>query len=65
MNHTKTKVAALSRSRPADDPELVAARRELKALTLSEHVRKTVASFPPLTTEQVDRVALLLRGAVK
>lgn len=60
-NHYKAKVGALSRSRSAEDPELLSARRELKTITLSEHVAKVVNSWPPLTPEQLDRVAVLLR----
>lgn len=56
------RVAALSRSRSHDDPEYVTAQTDLKTLSLSEHVAKVVASWPPLTTEQRDKVALLLRG---
>jgi hypothetical protein len=54
------RVAALARSRAADDPEFIAARQELKALALEEHVRKTVAAGPPLTPNQLHRVAELL-----
>lgn len=53
-------VAALSRSRAADDPELLTARRELKAARLAEHVERTLAAAPPLTAEQRARVARLL-----
>lgn len=57
----RAKVASLTRSRPADDPELVEARRTLKALRLEDHVREVVASWPPLTDEQADRIAGILR----
>lgn len=56
------RVAALSRSRSADDPDLTEARQQLKAEGLAEHIAKTVAEWPPLTTAQRDRLALLLRG---
>lgn len=59
--HERAKVASLSRSRPANDPELVAARRNLKAIRLEEYVEKVVAEAPPLTDEQRDRIATLLR----
>ena len=57
---TRARVAALTRSRPADDPELVAARRDLVAARLEEHIRKVVAAAPPLTDEQKQRIAALL-----
>lgn len=59
--HERAKVASLSRSRPANDPELVAARRNLKAIRLEEYVARVVAEAPPLTDEQRDRIATLLR----
>lgn len=37
-------------------------RRDLRAERLAEHIRKTVEAAPPLTPEQRDRLALLLRG---
>ena len=55
------KVAAFSRSRPDDDPEYIAARQNLNALRLEEHIEKTLAAAPPLTDEQRTRLAELLR----
>lgn len=60
--HERARIASLSRSRQPDDPELVAARRNLKALRLEEHVLKVVAEAPPLTPEQRDRIAAILRA---
>lgn len=57
----RARVASLSRSRTADDPDLVAARRNLKAERLADYIARTVASAPPLTADQRDRLALLLR----
>lgn len=56
------RVAGLSRSRPADDPEFIAARQELAAANIAAYVEKVVASAPPLTDEQRDRLTNLLRG---
>ena len=56
------RVAALSRSRGADDPDLIAARRDLRVERLADHIRRTVDAAPPLTVEQRDRLAMLLRG---
>lgn len=58
----RARVASLSRSRPADDPDLVDARRNLRAERLAAHIEKVVAEAPPLTAEQRDRLAALLRG---
>lgn len=37
------------------------ARREYREAMLAEHIRKTVDAAPPLTSEQRDRLAVLLR----
>jgi tartrate dehydratase beta subunit/fumarate hydratase class I family protein len=61
----RARVASLTRSRPANDPELVAARRDLAAERLAEHVRKVVAEAPPLTAEQRDKIIALFGTAVR
>ena len=58
----RARYASLSRSRPADDPELIEARRNMRALKLEEHVARVVAEAPPLTDEQRERIAALLRA---
>ena len=58
----RARVASLSRSRTPDDPDLVAARRNLRAARLEDYIRRTVDAAPPLTAEQRDRLAVLLRG---
>lgn len=58
----RARVAGLSRSRPADDPDLLNARRDLRAERLAEHIAKVVDDAPPLTPEQRDRLAVILRG---
>ncbi|MFD1210981.1 hypothetical protein ACFQ36_02860 [Arthrobacter sp. GCM10027362] len=58
----RARVAALTRSRRPDDPELVAARQKLKAASLEDHVRDVVENWPPLTPEQLDKIAALLRA---
>ncbi len=57
----RARVAALTRSRNSDDPALVEARRNLRAIRLEEYVARVIADAPPLTPEQRDRVAALLR----
>lgn len=59
--HERARVAALSRDRKPDDPELQEARQRLRALRLEEHVRKTVEAWPPLDQSQLDAIAVLLR----
>lgn len=59
--HERARIAALSRSRQADDPELVAARRNLKVLRLEEHIESVLGKAPALTDEQRSKLAELLR----
>jgi hypothetical protein len=56
------KIAAFTRSRASDDPEFVAIRQAFKAETLTAHVREAVSTAPPLTREQIDRIAAILHG---
>ncbi len=56
----RARVAALSRSRPADDPDLLDARRNLRAAKAEEYIKKLVDAAPPLTDEQTARLAVLL-----
>jgi len=57
----RARVASLTRSRPADDPDLIEARRNLRAERLAKAIRETVDAAPPLTDEQRGRLAALLR----
>lgn len=59
----RARVAALSRRRQSDDPELMSATAQLRATMLEEHIRKVVDGWPPLTSEQRARLAgILLTG---
>lgn len=58
----RARIASLSRSRTADDPEFVAARRDFYAARLAEHVESVVAKAPPFTDSQRDRIVGLLSG---
>lgn len=60
--HERARVASLSRSRAALDPELIEARRSLRAARLEDHVKKALEDAPPLTEEQRERIARLLIG---
>ena len=53
---------AVKRHHP-DKPELIAdARRALAVAKLEDYIRRTVDAAPPLTDDQRDRLASLLRG---
>jgi hypothetical protein len=56
----RARFAALTRSRLADDPDLIAARQAFKAGVLAEHVRRVVNEPPALTSEQIAEIAKIL-----
>ncbi len=55
------RLARLSQDLPADDPQLGELRRDIRAARLAQHVEKILAEAPPLTDQQRDRLAELLR----
>lgn len=52
----------VKRNRPPDDPIVIEAHRDLVAARLLVHVSEIMASSPPLTSDQVGRIAALLRA---
>ena len=55
--------SCLANTVKADPVDAIAdARRELKAARLADYITRVVDEAPPLTGEQRDRLALLLRG---
>jgi hypothetical protein len=59
----RARVAALSRSRTPDDPDLADARRALRAARAEDYIRALVDAAPPLTEDQKRRLSVLLNGA--
>ncbi len=59
--YERARVGSLSRSRTADDPELLDARRNLAEANIADYIEKTLAQAPPLSPEQKTRLAELLR----
>lgn len=55
-------VAALERHSPGD-PRIGPLRAELGAAQLEEHIRAVVDTFPPLTADQRNRLAVILLGS--
>jgi hypothetical protein len=51
----------LKRKYPADDPRVVEAHQELVAARLLAHVSDIMSTSPPLGSDQVERIARLLR----
>ncbi len=58
----RARVTAMHRHRP-NDPKTDELAAKFKADRLPQHIRHVVDSAPPLTPEQKDRLAVLLRGA--
>src|ERR1700744_5997515 len=61
LAHHRARVGALSRDRAPDDPEFIAAKRDLAAAKIAEYVSRVVTAAPPLTDEQRTKLAELLR----
>jgi len=61
LNHARMRVARAHRFHGPDSPEVVEARRDLAGENLAAYVSRVVADAPPLTDDQVARVAALLR----
>lgn len=57
----RNRLASVTRHHPDDTEKITAARRDLAATKIAEYVRKTVDAAPPLTDEQRERIAALLR----
>lgn len=55
-------IAALTRHRDADDPDVAAARQRIRELGAEEYVRELVESAPPLPVEIRARLAAILLG---
>ncbi|MGI8578868.1 MAG: hypothetical protein ACR2KG_13360 [Nocardioidaceae bacterium] len=55
-------LAAMKRHHP-DSPAIVGATRDLAAEKLADYVARIVGAAPPLTAEQLDRIACVLRTA--
>ncbi len=59
----KGRVAVLHRDHDPNSTPVVEARRDLAAAKIEQYIRRIVADAPPLTAEQRDRLATILRGA--
>jgi hypothetical protein len=57
----RARIAAGHRWRP-DDPAVAEQRRDFRAAQADQYIRELVDTFPPLTSEQRSRLAMLLRG---
>lgn len=62
MSWTKIRSQIAIQSRHHPDLDTSELRRDLRAARAEEYIREVVAAAPPLTAEQRDRLAVLLRG---
>lgn len=60
----RARIAALSRSRTPDDPDLIQARRALGLARTVERVRQAIEDAPPLDAETAARLRSLIPAAV-
>ncbi|GEM_PF-5814429 len=56
------RVAALSRSRAADDQELIQARTNLALHRIAGFITERLAGLPPLTADQINLVVAVLHS---
>ena len=63
VSHARARVAALSRPGAGDHAKRTQARRDLNAAKLQDYIERTLAAAPPLSDEQRNRLAELLRPA--
>lgn len=66
--HHRARLGRLSRAvrngeRPANDPDLIDARRDLAYEGLAEHIRKVVDAAPPATPDQIAKLSAILADA--
>jgi hypothetical protein len=62
MSWTKTRSEIAHAKRHDPHADVTELQRRLKAERLEDYLRRTVDAAPPLSAEQRDRLALLLRG---
>jgi len=58
----RSRVATSTKYQGADHPKTLAARTDLVEAQLEDDIRRRLAAAPPLTDEQAERLARLLRG---
>jgi hypothetical protein len=61
--HLRAIIAGRTSHHGPNDAKVLEAQRDLRAVKLAEHIAAVVAQAPPLTCEQRDRLAELLRPA--
>ncbi len=62
VTKARSRVANTAKNHPTDVEAITEARRDLAVAKIEAYVKRVVDAAPPLTDEQRDRLALLLRG---
>lgn len=57
---TASRLSALERYRPADDPDIAEAKRDHAAARIEAAIRRNLDAAPPLTTEQCATLTVML-----
>jgi hypothetical protein len=63
VRSARANLAALCRILPADDHEVLDAKRRLAEATLHDAIERAVGGDPPLTNAQLDRCASRIQAA--
>ena len=63
LYYWRAKGAGLKRDRKPDDPELLEAQRNVRALSVEARINKILAGEPRLTRDQTEHLVTLLRSA--
>lgn len=58
----RARVAALTKSRKSDDPELAIAKSELRAIVVTERIKELSKNPPPLTDRQREVILSAFAG---
>lgn len=58
----RARIAALTRSRPSDDPDLIEARRRMRAARAAVALHQAIAAEPPFTVDERRQLAAIALG---
>ncbi len=62
MEHERAVLARRTRDHGPDHVLVAEARRDFRAARLAGHIERTLAEDPPLTDEQIEQLAIQLKG---
>ncbi|MQA14979.1 MAG: hypothetical protein GEV09_12630 [Pseudonocardiaceae bacterium] len=62
LHAMRAQLAGLTRHRGRNDPSVIELAERFEAERRADRIRELVAGWPPLSAEQADLIAALLRG---